>query len=439
MIILLTYLSALVVSSVLPLYSSPYFTSSPGSYQVVEGEKVLLTCMVEDLGDSTLIWKKEGRMISAGDLLIRKDPRMKLIRQSLEISEVTEDDAGEYICNVETVGDPLDQQHTVTVLVAPSIESVPEDGNIVVHAGAGVTIQCRARGDPSPRISWSWQNQHLPAGVEEQQDHALHVAEVGRQHAGLYRCTAENGLGIAVDSSIQLVVLDHPQVSLALDWVRYNKQVSAQLSCHVQAEPLATVRWYKDTMLLLQTDRRRMEVFSNKHVLHLSRMEQEDFGNYSCNAENSVGVRSQTVEVCGHPQPARIISKEVSMYRNNYRLEWMVDSIFEIIETRILYRSNKDELSDWTNVILTNKQERNMSSFTFTELTPSTEYEVIIQSRNKEGWSEPSHIFQFRTTAEDLQLTNTWRREMFSSHSYSSKVDTKTVMLCMLVMVGGGV
>ena len=55
-------------------------------------------------------------MISAGDLLIRKDPRMKLIRQSLEISDVTEDDAGEYICNVETVGDPLDQEHAVTVL-----------------------------------------------------------------------------------------------------------------------------------------------------------------------------------------------------------------------------------------------------------------------------------------------------------------------------------
>ena len=123
------------------------------------------------------------------------------------------------------------------------------------------------------------------------------------------------------------------------------------------------------------------------------------------------------------------------------------------------YAPFQDDLSDWINVILTNKQERNMSSFTFTDLTPSTEYEVIIQSRNKEGWSEPSHIFQFRTTAEgslffphlqyysicsekyllaDLQLTNTWRREMFSSNSYISKVDTKTVMLVMLVMVGGG-
>ena len=55
-------------------------------------------------------------MISAGDMIIRKDPRMQLIGQSLDISDVTEEDAGEYICNVETVGDPLDQSHTVSVL-----------------------------------------------------------------------------------------------------------------------------------------------------------------------------------------------------------------------------------------------------------------------------------------------------------------------------------
>ena len=124
----------------------------------------------------------------------------------------------------------MNHSNTKLLPVAPSIQSVPEDGNIVVHAGAGVTMQCRARGNPSPRITWSWQvcylsyyqyisdifiqNQHLPAGVEEQQDHALHVAEVGSQHAGLYRCTAENGLGIAVDSSIQLVVLGDIKIYL---------------------------------------------------------------------------------------------------------------------------------------------------------------------------------------------------------------------------------
>ena len=55
-------------------------------------------------------------MISAGKMLIRKDDRMKLVGQSLEISEVAEEDAGEYVCNVETHGAPLDQIHTLTVL-----------------------------------------------------------------------------------------------------------------------------------------------------------------------------------------------------------------------------------------------------------------------------------------------------------------------------------
>jgi hypothetical protein len=55
-------------------------------------------------------------MISAGDIVIRKDARMKLVGQSLEISDVTEEDAGQYICNVETFGSPLDQVHTLSVL-----------------------------------------------------------------------------------------------------------------------------------------------------------------------------------------------------------------------------------------------------------------------------------------------------------------------------------
>ena len=38
--------------------------------------------------------------------------------------------------------------------------------------------------------------------------------------------------------------------------------------------------------------------------------------------------------------------------------------------------------------------------FTFFGLDPNSEYEVIIQSRNREGWSDPSEIFKFRTRNE---------------------------------------
>ena len=41
---------------------------------------------------------------------------MSLVKQSLEISSVGVEDGGDYICNVETIGKPLDQVHTLEVL-----------------------------------------------------------------------------------------------------------------------------------------------------------------------------------------------------------------------------------------------------------------------------------------------------------------------------------
>ena len=76
-----------------------------------------LVSLVSDvLVSSTLIWKKDGRIISAGETIIRKDPRLHLVGYNLDINEVMEEDAGEYVCEIETYGDPLDQVHTVEVL-----------------------------------------------------------------------------------------------------------------------------------------------------------------------------------------------------------------------------------------------------------------------------------------------------------------------------------
>lgn len=55
------------------------------------------------------------------------------------------------------------------------------------------------------------------------------------------------------------------------------------------------------------------------------------------------------------------------------------------------------DTSDWTNIIPTMEQKDNMFTFTFHSLTPGTEYEVIIQTRNREGWADPPNIFKFKT------------------------------------------
>ncbi len=71
---------------------------------------------------------------------------------------------------------------------------------------------------------------------------------------------------------------------------------------------------------------------------------------------------------------------------------------------------------EWTNIIPTMRGQDSSSSkmrtlsqapfknsfsytnhFVFYGLAPSTEYEVIVQSRNREGWSDPNEIYRFTT------------------------------------------
>ena len=65
--------------------------------------------------------------------------------------------------------------------------------------------------------------------------------------------------------------------------------------------------------------------------------------------------------------------------------------------------------TDWTNIIQTmspagidsfSNNITHSSSFNFLGLTPSTNYKVIVQSRNIKGWSDPTPNFRFSTKTE---------------------------------------
>ena len=141
-----------------------------------------------------------------------------------------------------------------------------------------------------------------------------------------------------------------------------------------------------------------------------------DFGNYTCHSENSVGERKESVIVSGEPHAAEITSDKMSTSSDSYRLEWKVATLFKIEECRILYRQ-VDEDMDWTNIIPTLElKQREKYSFNFHQLKEDTDYDVIVQTRNREGWSEPSNIFTFSTIPSKSKYDPAqFRRSIFSS------------------------
>ena len=84
-------------------------------------------------------------MISAGNIVIRKDARMKLLDQSLEISDVTEEDGGQYICNVETFGSLLDQVHSVSVLGKNYASRCTDQTTYILDTSASLYPVCTSR------------------------------------------------------------------------------------------------------------------------------------------------------------------------------------------------------------------------------------------------------------------------------------------------------
>ena len=107
---------------------SPQILSHDQIFRAQVGETLVLPCQVANLGTYVLMWKQQKRVLTAGTLVVRKDPRMRLRDDfSLEISELKPDDQGTYTCEIDVMGKPISITHKVKAFVyhfAPFLNSM---------------------------------------------------------------------------------------------------------------------------------------------------------------------------------------------------------------------------------------------------------------------------------------------------------------------------
>jgi len=399
--------------------TDPYFTSTSKTYKAKLGTSVTFHCQVENIGTSTLIWKKDNRIISAGQVVIRKDKRFSLAGYNLTMHSVQVKDEGEYICEVETYTEPIQQMNLLTVLIPAQVEPNPQTGVYVVRAGSTITLECRASGNPHPVITWKKQKSELPTGQKFVSGPSILIHSVQREHAGVFVCMADNGVGNQARANINLTVLHAPVIQIERSLHSLHNRVKVEITCNVQAEPRPDVRWYKDTMLLDPSENKQMESLGSRHTLLLQNLAITDFGNYSCMADNSLGRDRGFIELSGRPQQVSITSPHHSYKAEEYTLTWEAISLLRVTEYRILYRLHRardkavpNRSSEWTNIIPTMKNKNSRlrydgvvfkGSFSFYALEPGSKYEVRVQAKNEEGWSERGRPFMFSTPDFDMQ------------------------------------
>lgn len=93
------------------------------------------------------------------------------------------------------------------VPVPPRIHFVSSNGRVEVKKGTSIRLECKASGNPVPKITWSRRNNLLPGGEQTMVTPVLTLNSVDRHQAGVYQCTASNGVGEDVTQQIVLHVL----------------------------------------------------------------------------------------------------------------------------------------------------------------------------------------------------------------------------------------
>lgn len=100
----------------------------------------------------------------------------------------------------------------------PRIDYLTGKGRIEVRKGSSVKLECKASGNPVPKITWSRKNNLLPDGVQTAVTPFLSLERVDRHQAGIYQCTASNGVGDDVTEQIVLHVLCKLSITYAWAW-----------------------------------------------------------------------------------------------------------------------------------------------------------------------------------------------------------------------------
>ncbi|CAL1281289.1 unnamed protein product [Larinioides sclopetarius] len=278
---------------------------------ILEGKVISVMCLaVSKSKPINFVWLKNGLEISKPDknVKIKNDSEFSV----LIMDPVSLEDNANYTCKASnTFGS---DQHTayLNVKAPPKWLDIPKD--IITTAGESVTISCFASGSPSPRIKFrkiadkigisASLNSKFPA-INETSNH-LKISAVSFEDAGLYECTADNGISPKIKSNFSIFVRDPPILKEFKfeDNVKEGDFVSVTCIVKSGAQPINFI-WHKNSEELMASNKDvSIENSPVTSVLILNSVSSVSDGNFSCTARNIFGTdrHSATLKVKASPK-----------------------------------------------------------------------------------------------------------------------------------------
>uniref|UniRef100_A0A8C8RV15 Hemicentin-1 n=1 Tax=Pelusios castaneus TaxID=367368 RepID=A0A8C8RV15_9SAUR len=258
----------------------PKIRSTEVEHTVTENSQAVLSCVADGIPTPTINWKKGSmpltdtigkyRALQNGDLILEN---------------AVPEDSGSYTCVANnTAGEDV---HSVSLMVhvLPAFTELP--GDIALNKGEQLKLICKATGTPLPKITWTFNNNIVPAKLDNANGHSeLIIERVSKDDSGTYVCSAENIVGSI--KAIGFVQVKEPPIfqgDYRSSWVE-PLGGNAILNCEVRGDPPPTIQWSKEGVGVQISNRVRQ--LSNGSLAIYSTIS-EDAGDYTCVATNDAG------------------------------------------------------------------------------------------------------------------------------------------------------
>ncbi|KAK6623748.1 hypothetical protein RUM43_009601 [Polyplax serrata] len=279
--------------------------------------------------------------------------------------------------------------------------------------------------------------------------------EVNRKYSGVYECEASNDFGTVRKSveihvhceyllsfadaferslkneflrlNFMLFISDAPEIEIEEETVTTAVGLQPEITCTVHAEPKANVTWYKNGDIVTKKNRISTTVVNNKYTLQITKMNEDDFGSYTCHAKNELGSKQKAIILSGAPTKPKF-KLGIANDERSPEIMWTVESYQPVIEYEFQYKKLQDE--KWTKMapMQTVMTEGNIYSGkeVLTGLPPN-DYQVRVRAKNSHGWSIYSEEMVFNGATPTLFI---WFSDMAagSTSAASTSLAAKTIV-----------
>ncbi|XP_030010015.1 neural cell adhesion molecule 1a isoform X6 [Sphaeramia orbicularis] len=381
------------------------------------GSSALLACDADGFPEPTVTWTHNNIVLESGDKYSLNEDGSELV-----IKDVKKVDEGDYTCIAKNKAGEKAEEVSLNVFVQPKITYL--NNQTAEEFDDQVALTCEASGDPTPTISWSFENRVFTEGEQASwtrpdkyesldrnivvRSHArvssLTLKNVQFTYAGQYLCTAINSIG--QDSQSMYLEVSYAPKILGDVTVYTWEGNPANISCEVEAHPGASVLWFRDGLQLPTANSTNLKIYNTPTVsyLEVTPDSQNDFGSYNCTATNTLGTESKEFLLIQAEVPSSPEIQQVEPFSTTAVVEFEEpDSMggVPIIKYRVEWRLVGNQ---WAGEVF--DATADMTKITISGLKPETDYEVKMSAINGKGEGESSVASTFKTNPIRYSFTN---------------------------------